>query len=446
MEEEYNLNELKRVADFYQNYCKFIQELMEKTKNHSGMKKKSAVKLELKTNVVFLNILKEKEKISKMQGTVFQEIEKLEKMLQFIDEEENKNLATEVIEMDGKIDLKADKNLIGNKIQGKRIENNSNPVKSIDNSFKNDEKVKLIIENENYFPLEPLGQGGFGQVYKARKNSDNKEYALKVIDVSKMPQKYLTVEQKAHLTLNNQKEHIIYFYEDIQLSPEYKCLVLELADCSLDGFLKEHYPNVMPENIAFFFFEQIMKGIRYIHGKRIIHRDIKTLNVLLKDFKVKICDFNVCRFIDSSEDQNAVLTIVGAKQYFAPEFAKHQDIPKENWSKVDIYSLGILLYVLLYGKNPYEFNRNFTFGNTMENEIKSINFENSDHSVSKEAVSLIRDCLKINGAERPSLDGIKGSDWVKKRGGEFNSVAKNNKIESHKQMYDLLVKSNKINK
>ena len=356
MEEEYNLNELKRVADFYQNYCKFIQELMEKTKNHSGMKKKSAVKLELKTNVVFLNILKEKEKISKMQGTVFQEIEKLEKMLQFIDEEENKNLATEVIEMDGKIDLKADKNLIGNKIQGKRIENNSNPVKSIDNSFKNDEKVKLIIENENYFPLEPLGQGGFGQVYKARKNSDNKEYALKVIDVSKMPQKYLTVEQKAHLTLNNQKEHIIYFYEDIQLSPEYKCLVLELADCSLDGFLKEHYPNGMPEYIAFFFFEQIMKGIRYIHCKRIIHRDIKTLNLLLKDFKVKMCDFNVCRFIDSSEDEKALLTNIGVKHYFAPFFAKHQDIQKENWSKVDIKSLGLLLYVLLYGKNPNEFN------------------------------------------------------------------------------------------
>jgi len=279
-------------------------------------------------------------------------------------------------------------------------------------------------------------------VYKATKKSDKLDYAVKIFQTGgNLPEKYLTVEQKAHHTLNNPKENIIQFYEEFTLNKEYKCLVLELADDCLDNFLKLKYPNGMPEKVAFFFFEQIYKGVKFIHSNRIIHRDLKAANILLKDFKVKICDFNVCRFIDENLENPNTLTRVGTYDYLAPEFAKDTDISKDNWQKVDVYSLGILLYVMLYGKQPYKYDQNFSVGNNMIKAIDKINYENGNGTISPEAADFIKKCLNPKIETRISINDVKNEKWFKKVGGEFSAIVKNKKVTNHKELLNEILKT-----
>jgi len=210
--------------------------------------------------------------------------------------------------------------------------------------------------------------------------------------------------------------------------------VLELADFTLNKFLEDFYPNGMPEKIAFFFFEQIVRGVQYMHTKGIIHRDLKAPNILIKDYKIKICDFNVCRFINEDLENPQPLTRVGTRNYLPPEFAKGESVDKELWPKVDVYSMGVLLYVMLYGKEPYKYSVDFVNPGRMANVIRNINFD-KEPKVSEEAISFIKACLNPEIKQRIGTNEMKNQKWFQAVGSEFSKITKTKKFGSHKDLY-----------
>jgi serine/threonine-protein kinase SRK2 len=108
-----------------------------------------------------------------------------------------------------------------------------------------------------------------------------------------------------------------------------------------------------PENDARYFFQQIVCGIEYLHGDGVTHRDIKLENVLIGDIKpgalIKICDFGYSKRPDI--ENSACKSMVGTPAYLAPEVLANKAY---SGITADVWSCGVLLYVMLVGAYPFE--------------------------------------------------------------------------------------------
>merc|ERR1719191_1439783 len=113
----------------------------------------------------------------------------------------------------------------------------------------------------------------------------------------------------------------------------------------------------LPEDEARYVFLQIVEGLKYIHSKNIIHRDLKPENILIDQkhsrqglLEVKLSDFGHSKLIN--DGYSTALTRVGTPQYWAPEVSDPAKAALGYTQAVDLWSLGVVLYVMLIGSYP----------------------------------------------------------------------------------------------
>lgn len=200
-----------------------------------------------------------------------------------------------------------------------------------------------------YKTLKFLGEGAFGSVLLASHIPTSIEYAVKLIQRGRET-KYLDSEIINHSLL--QHPHIVRFKE-VFLTGEFVCIVMEYANGgNLFDFIKAK--KVVPEAGSRWFFQQLVYAVDYCHRKGVANRDLKLENTLLHyvptvAFPVlKICDFGYSK----SDNKSCAKSKVGTLKYMAPEvLVSHTD--KYNATLADVWSLGVMLYIMLYGKYPF---------------------------------------------------------------------------------------------
>ncbi|EGR27829.1 protein kinase domain protein, partial [Ichthyophthirius multifiliis] len=248
-----------------------------------------------------------------------------------------------------------------------------------------------------------LGQGTFGQVRLAIDKQNNQKYAIKIIQKQILFQ-YCSIQNlKREIKIQKKMDHpnickLFYYFEDKQNV----YLVLEYCEQgNLYSVLKKL--NKLNQNIAFRFFYQTCLGVYHLHKNGIIHRDLKPENLLIdQNGDIKLCDFGW-----SAEQNNSVRnTFCGTIDYMAPEMI--ENIPYDH--KIDIWSLGILLYELLHGYTPFRGNNNSVKLNSIVNS-QEIKFENF---IGNDLQELICGILKKNAFQRFSLDQILQHRWMQK--------------------------------
>lgn len=288
---------------------------------------------------------------------------------------------------------------------------------SLNQKIMNDQKVdvtvpnkalgtneKIISKNKNmltevYKPEGPLGEGGYGQVYLVRHKKMGLLRAMKVIPVNSQNEEDKTDEE---IELLKQLDHpnIVKLFEYFSDTDKYYLIMEFCKGGDLFELIKKK--KKFSELSAGYIMYQIFRALIYCHNTHhLIHRDIKPENIVVfrqnnaEDdlYDVKLIDFGISKIFNKSENDNKVK---GSLNYIAPEVLKHKYD-----EKCDIWSCGVILYILVIGKYPF-------MGKDKNEILKNIEHGNYtfpegfvDKS-SQEIRDLIQQCLQVNPSLRIS--------------------------------------------
>jgi len=201
----------------------------------------------------------------------------------------------------------------------------------------------------HYKILEKLGEGGMGVVYKANDTKLERTVAIKFlphhISVNSEERQRFKIEAKAAAALNHPNITTIYAIEEFDKE---MFIVMEYIDGNelKDKINSGSISTDEAINIA----TQIAEGLDAAHKKGIIHRDIKSSNIMItKGGKVKIMDFGLAK-IKGGTELTKIGSTVGTAAYMSPEQAKGEEVD----NKTDIWSFGVVLYEMLSGTLPFK--------------------------------------------------------------------------------------------
>ena len=251
-----------------------------------------------------------------------------------------------------------------------------------------------IVDLNDYNIIKPsIGDGISSQVYKGISKKDGSYVAIKELKANFS----LSIYQREIAVLSSLNfPTLLKFIGATEDSP--LCIITEyLPKGSLfDDLHKNHQLNATMRTIAAF---DIARGIQYLHSNHIIHRDLKSLNILIdEDLHIRICDFGYAR---KDNESSHMTQNVGTIQWMAPELFNRNGFYT---SKVDIFSYGILLWELVTQNEPYKGME----ASSIPYKVlqKNLRPPLSDDEASIEVRSLISRCWDFDPDKRPNCDEI----------------------------------------
>ena len=266
---------------------------------------------------------------------------------------------------------------------------------------------KIIKDNcrKYYEILELIGRGAFGNVYKAKNTNTDEIRALKIIDLLEEEEESniiidnITHQIKSARICSENNENSVKYYESFLTKREF-VIVMELYDDDLDKVLRRKKEGFTPEEV-YKIMIQLNHTFKIMKKNYIVHRDIKLSNILIKykdlkksDFIVALTDYDLSKEVSN---YSLLRTRVGTILTMAPEIIEGKE---KYGDKFDLWSIGIIIYQMLFQESPYK-------GKTeviILNNIKNLGNKYLKKSNNNKLDDLIRKLLIENLKERISWE------------------------------------------
>ena len=319
-----------------------------------------------------------------------------------------------------------------------------NTLKMLSDTGGNLSNIQIPLAKENiirinnepvsnyYIILDNLGQGSYGRVKRVKHRKLNEIRAMKIVD-----KKSLSSQHEIEILRKISHPNIINIYEIFQDHKQYYIICEYCEGGELFSIISRR--GNFTEKEAAKITKQILQGINYLHSNNIIHRDLKPENIIFVSNDneiIKIIDFGSA--VEVKNKSKKLKKLIGTPYYIAPE------VLRENYNeKCDIWSCGVILFILLCGYPPFNGRSNKEIYNKIENS-SPLYYDEEWNEISKEAKDLCKKMLKKNPNERLSAEECLKHKWFN----IINSIdeenkAKNNQNKIIKKMA-LFVKQNKF--
>ena len=265
---------------------------------------------------------------------------------------------------------------------------------------------------KDYEIKERLGLGSFGVVYKVIKKSNNNIYVIKQIPLLGLSSQQINdVKLEARILSSVSSPYIVKYYESFEEN-NYLNIVMEYCDGGdLGEFLNKNKKTryLLKEDLIWQIFIKITIGLATLHKSKILHRDLKTLNIFLtKNLDIKIGDFGVAKILTKT---GFAKTVIGTPYYLSPELCEEQPYN----DKSDVWALGCILYELSTYKHPF----NAKFQASLVLKILQCQPDPIHKCYSDDLRKLLKLLLEKDHVKRPSCYDILNLSFVLEKAKKF---------------------------
>lgn len=295
----------------------------------------------------------------------------------------------------------------------------------------------LRVNDKTYQVLRKIGSGGSAKVYEGYEPSTAQTVAIKRIFLASADQQTQDsyFNEKALLAKLRDSQHVVRMYDS-----EYKAeskellIVMEKGDTDLSQVIYSYFESkdkLIDGLFIKFYWRGLLQAVNDIHQHGIVHADLKPVNFILSKNQIKLIDFGIASAVEPDSTSVIKDYQMGTINYMAPESLRNrafdasfqylrqndvdenshpQKIIKYN-SKVDIWSLGCILYSLVYGRPPFD--------NIKEIQSKVLAITNPNHIINfpkisnEKLLNCIKSCLRYNPSERPSAQELLNDPYLK---------------------------------
>ena len=255
-----------------------------------------------------------------------------------------------------------------------------------------------------------LGEGRFGKVRLATHKLTNFKVAIKIIDKNHLKLKEERQRVDTEILILKQLNHynIVKLYSIIENEERIYLIQEYIKGEELTSFINRKEKPEVREKMVCEYFRQIISAIEYLHSLGIAHRDLKPENILINTNKnIKLLDFGLGKIFNKGE---LLKTQCGSPYYASPEMIKGK---KYNGINSDIWSLGIILYLMLFKELPFtDSDLNRLYKKILEGKYQIP--EDQINLVSNDAIDLVQKILETNPKKRIKIKGIKSHKWFNK--------------------------------
>jgi len=260
--------------------------------------------------------------------------------------------------------------------------------------------------NKDYEIGDLLGKGGFSTVHAAHKRSNGQRCAIKIIDKTKLkPKDVESIESEIRILSTIDHPNVLKLL-DHHSEKDKVYIVTELCEGGelFDRIVqREFYSETDAQHVL----RAIASALQHCHAKKIVHRDLKPENILMltqePDSPLKIADFGFAKQMEDDE----MLTALGTPNYIAPEILERKPYD----SAVDLWSLGVIAYVLLCGYPPFYAEGNPEMFVKIKRGLYKFDSPYWDN-ISKGAKDLISKLLVVDPSGRLTIDEVLEHPWM----------------------------------
>jgi len=286
---------------------------------------------------------------------------------------------------------------------------------------------EVIGTEKDYTFIEKVGEGGFGEVWKAVHKESGTVVAIKKVFLEKVSNNVLRLLERECECLLRLKHNCIIEAWDVFQSEDEKVLFMVMEYCSKGDMLAYMLrKKKLSEKKSFSFISRVVEGVDFMHKEGYCHRDLKLENLFLdKKKKVKVGDFG---FSTKWSNDAYLKDHPGSFHYSSPEIVTGSPY---KGPEADVWSLGVILFTMATGMLPFRGDKSVLANKIVKADVPY------PTTISSELKTLLLSMLNPNRRERATLTEVKSSAWFQKM--EIEIVASSKRRSSRRGSVSQLI-------